>query len=142
MKRLRGIKQEILDKSNHQCQACGTELNNSDAYINHIQPLSQGGQTEMQNLQVLCASCHRKIDKALNNKKWDYRTVKGIAKEVNMNEEFVRSILTNPKSNVRESFATSRKGEKLYTLKSRKSFFSDIWTSVQKLSNDKFGATE
>jgi len=55
---------KILIKENTMCNFCFTVDNLT---IDHIIPISKGGENEMENLQVLCKKCNRaKSDKVLN----------------------------------------------------------------------------
>ncbi len=49
------LRQQILEKDNYTCQHCGTKDNLT---IDHKQPILHGGETEIDNLQVLCQSCN------------------------------------------------------------------------------------
>ena len=49
-------RERILEKYNHQCVHCGSEEN---LEIDHIIPVSKGGEGSDENLQVLCRSCNR-----------------------------------------------------------------------------------
>jgi hypothetical protein len=45
------------------CKVCGSDV---DLTIDHIMPVSRGGRTSLENLQVLCRACNsRKRDKVL-----------------------------------------------------------------------------
>lgn len=48
---------EVLERDKWKCQKCGAREN---IEMDHIQPLSRGGQNLKANLRVLCKSCNRK----------------------------------------------------------------------------------
>ena len=50
-------RKELMEKAGHKCPQCGATDN---LEIDHIVPISRGGDGRMENLQVLCRSCNRK----------------------------------------------------------------------------------
>lgn len=63
---------ELLNRDNWVCQCCGVKVHDNKestptkAEIDHIIPISKGGTSEPDNLQVLCRTCNRsKADKIL-----------------------------------------------------------------------------
>lgn len=51
------------------CRGCGTAGTDFD----HIVPVSMGGQTVMENLQLLCRSCHREKSRQDVRRFWDHK---------------------------------------------------------------------
>lgn len=51
------LRKRIYDRDGNRCLNCGSTENLS---IDHIIPLSKGGQTIIQNLQTLCLTCNLK----------------------------------------------------------------------------------
>ena len=51
------LREEIYIRDGRKCKWCGSTLHRE---IDHIIPVSQGGASEPDNLQVLCRSCNRK----------------------------------------------------------------------------------
>src|SRR6266567_3313875 len=49
------LRQQILERDNYTCQHCSAKDNLT---IDHIIPVLHGGETETDNLQVLCQSCN------------------------------------------------------------------------------------
>jgi hypothetical protein len=49
---------EVLQLCNGKCKSCNTILNKS-YHIDHIRPISNGGNNSVENLQSLCGTCHR-----------------------------------------------------------------------------------
>ena len=49
-------KTEVLIRDNHKCQSCGSD---KKLEFDHIVPVSKGGSSEANNLQLLCRSCNR-----------------------------------------------------------------------------------
>ena len=52
------IRRNALVRSGNRCEACHSEKNLS---VHHIVPLSEGGDSTLHNLQVLCQTCHARI---------------------------------------------------------------------------------
>lgn len=48
----------LLRRQEHRCAMCKNELNRFDREVDHIIPLSLHGSDDVENLQVLCGSCH------------------------------------------------------------------------------------
>ena len=54
------IRQRILVRDGAQCRKCGCGL---DLEIDHVIPLSRGGQEADANRQILCSKCHEEKTK-------------------------------------------------------------------------------
>ncbi len=55
------LRDYIKDRDNHTCKNCGNSTRNEPNLlleIDHIQPISKGGRTEVENLQTLCWKCY------------------------------------------------------------------------------------
>lgn len=55
------IRYEVLKRDDYTCRACGRSPaihKGLDLQIDHIKPVSEGGATEMYNLQTLCRECN------------------------------------------------------------------------------------
>jgi len=54
-----GLRWNVYERDNFKCCACGHGREEGvKLHVDHIIPVSQGGLTEMGNLQVLCATCN------------------------------------------------------------------------------------
>ena len=51
------LRYQVLERDAYRCQHCGDW---HSLQIDHIYPASKGGKTELDNLQVLCATCNAK----------------------------------------------------------------------------------
>lgn len=60
-------RKHILDRDNWSCQCCGIEVHDESigkwntpnkCHIDHIVPISKGGNSESRNLRVLCRTCN------------------------------------------------------------------------------------
>ena len=90
------IKESLLRESNYQCLICGSE---NFLEIHHIIQLSLGGDNSLQNLIVLCPTCHVAIDRAnispeflLKIKhRWVEKHIKGREEILRLSEEIGKS---------------------------------------------------
>ncbi len=71
-----------------------------------------------------------KIKKALSDKRWDYRTVEGLAKELGISADEVKSFLESRRDIVWKSNIPDRNGRDLYTLNERKPESKDFWRNI------------
>lgn len=51
------VREQVLAKASNKCRQCPAKTN---LEIDHVQPISKGGTSDIENLQVLCRSCNRK----------------------------------------------------------------------------------
>ena len=71
-------RKRLLDRDNWSCQSCGCKVHDRNtgdwntpdkAHINHIVPISKGGNSKPENLRILCRSCNlskrNNVDKQL-----------------------------------------------------------------------------
>ena len=49
------LKVQVLMRDGNKCRLCGTTITGADIHFDHILPWSKGGETTLENLQVLCA---------------------------------------------------------------------------------------
>lgn len=55
------LRKYIKERDNYTCQCCGRHMpDGCGLHIDHIVPISKGGKTEPDNLQVLCSICNLK----------------------------------------------------------------------------------
>jgi len=66
---------KIKDSSELRCYYCGKSLTKKECTIDHLTPLSRGGETIPRNLRVCCLDCNR--EKASLTEE-EYRHVKGL----------------------------------------------------------------
>lgn len=60
----RTVMLRVVRRDNNQCQICGKVLRDTEIEFDHIIPLSKGGSSEENNIQVTCFECNRdKLDK-------------------------------------------------------------------------------
>lgn len=48
----------ILDRDNHRCVRCHEFRDESMLHVHHKTPISEGGGHDLDNLELLCATCH------------------------------------------------------------------------------------
>jgi 5-methylcytosine-specific restriction endonuclease McrA len=46
------------DDQNNECAYCGTDLDTAKVHLDHMTPLSRGGEHVLNNLQYTCKSCN------------------------------------------------------------------------------------
>ena len=71
-----------------------------------------------------------KIIEALRDERWDYRTAEGIAEQIGIKIDFVKSFLDSNKDIVWKSTIPDRLGRDLYTLVERKPQKKDLWRNI------------
>ena len=49
------LKVQVLIRDGNKCKLCGVTITGKDIHFDHIKPWSKGGETVLENLQVLCA---------------------------------------------------------------------------------------
>jgi len=49
------LKVQVLMRDGNKCKLCGLTLTAENIHFDHIKPWSKGGETVLENLQVLCA---------------------------------------------------------------------------------------
>jgi hypothetical protein len=60
----RAVMLRVARRDNNQCQICGKVLRDTEIEFDHIIPISKGGSSEENNIQVTCFDCNRdKSDK-------------------------------------------------------------------------------
>lgn len=74
------MRAEVMQRDGYCCQECGSE---DYLQIDHIHPVSKGGPTTLENLQVLCRVCNaRKRDRIRKNSKEFPRNEREVSKEI------------------------------------------------------------
>ncbi|HEX6465022.1 MAG TPA: HNH endonuclease signature motif containing protein [Vicinamibacterales bacterium] len=56
----RQLRRAILERDGYRCQICGVPVVEDDVEIDHVVPLSRGGDSSPANLQAACARCNRR----------------------------------------------------------------------------------
>lgn len=59
------IKKQLKEQSGNKCNMCGSHFSSEILEIAHIVPLSKGGESNLENLVVLCPICHKQLDSQL-----------------------------------------------------------------------------
>jgi len=82
------------------------------------------------------AGAWQRINKALADPRWDFRTIPGLAKAANLSEQEVQALLEAHSDQVRQSAVPDRHGRALYTLRSRpkkvREFLAEVRAYVAK----------
>ena len=61
----RAVMLKVVRRDNHICQTCCQHVRDDEIEFDHIIPVSKGGPTTVENLQLLCRSCNRKKSNSL-----------------------------------------------------------------------------
>ena len=61
-------KEEILETFNNRCEVCSFNFKEV-LVVHHILPISDGGTNKLENLSVLCPTCHAIVHKLMSNNK-------------------------------------------------------------------------
>jgi 5-methylcytosine-specific restriction endonuclease McrA len=54
------VRKYVFQRDKYQCQSCGMREEETNLTIDHIIPLSRGGQNDISNLQTLCLKCNQR----------------------------------------------------------------------------------
>lgn len=54
----RSVRQRVLDRDGLVCGLCGGDVDAGDVHIDHVVPVSRGGQAILANLQVTHSTCN------------------------------------------------------------------------------------
>jgi hypothetical protein len=73
------LKAQVLERAGHKCECCGATEN---LEIDHIIPVSKGGKSVLENLQVLCRRCNRKKRQRSTSAEQLATQIPGIAAQV------------------------------------------------------------
>ena len=96
------LRQAVFERDNYTCQYCGRSYEEADLEIEHIIPISKGGNNDIRNLATACRACNR----AKGTKILSIGELKEIAEKVNSSLEFLISLAS-------EASDTQTRSEKL-----------------------------
>jgi predicted HNH restriction endonuclease len=72
-KKWKTFRRELIKKSGHKCMVCGVEKRGKMTrylQVHHVNPDAYGNETE-DDVVVLCASCHKDVERFLDRKEFD-----------------------------------------------------------------------
>ena len=52
------LRHEVFKRDNYRCLECGATNKEVRLHLDHIKPVSKGGDNDLSNLQTLCAECN------------------------------------------------------------------------------------
>lgn len=136
-------KTKVLIRDNHKCQSCDSTKN---LEFDHIIPVSKGGSSEADNLQLLCRSCNRSKRAKSHDEFTTYKTEKDCAlrsleTEIEEDKERNKYIYSNEFEKFWEAFPpTPRKSGKKYcfqvwTRKKLNDRLTDILNNLEYMKN-------
>ena len=82
------LRQAVFERDNYTCQYCGRSYDEADLEIEHIIPISKGGNNDIRNLATACGACNR----AKGTRILTIGELKEIAEKVNSSLEFLISL--------------------------------------------------
>lgn len=82
------IRQAVFERDNYICQYCGRCGEGVDLGIDHIIPLSRGGNNDIRNLITACKECNR----AKHNRLLNADELREIAEKINSSLEYLMSL--------------------------------------------------
>lgn len=97
-------RQYILGKSDCRCAHCGIGLNTKTMTVDHIVPISNGGDNEEYNLLALCEECNKAKSDLIYNPGEYYRFIK--PEYINAFNDYYKRLKSNVSSDylMKESF--------------------------------------
>lgn len=122
---------DLLIKFNNECNICKDRIIDNKFHIDHIEPLSAGGNNSDDNLQVLCIECHFEKTK-LEQEEHQYIKVSETSSSFNNQvSDIVNSELFKTFSFVEVSKSNIDKNKKLYKIDINKSRKNAIYFNKQ-----------
>jgi 5-methylcytosine-specific restriction endonuclease McrA len=53
------VRYDVFERDGHRCRSCGVRVGEGVVlHVDHIMPVSQGGLSNLENLQTLCSECN------------------------------------------------------------------------------------
>ena len=97
------LKQAVFKRDNYTCQYCGNV--GGDLEIEHIIPVSKGGNNDIRNLVTACRACNR----AKGHRMLTHQELQEIADKINSSLDYLLSIASEEPDTVN----SSKKSEKI-----------------------------
>lgn len=73
----------------------------------------------------------RKVFSALDNPRWDFRTIEALKREIGLPSSKIEKIIHKYKDLIRQSPVPDKKGRRLYTLTERGQRFGEIFNIIR-----------
>ena len=97
------LRQAVFERDNYTCQYCGRSYDEADLEIEHIIPISKGGNNDIRNIATACRACNR----AKGTRILTIGELKEIAEKVNSSLEFLISLASEaPETQTRSEKVT------------------------------------
>ena len=68
---------------------------------------------------------------ALDDSKWDYRTIGGLVKSTGLSQDYVSDVISKYPNLIRKSLVPDRRGRELYQLVERKKTQWEFWKTIK-----------
>jgi hypothetical protein len=78
-----------------------------------------------------CDADWQKVETALRDPEWDFRTIESMASDTGLSIEQVESALNRHATEVRKAFITDRQGRILYTLADKPVTMREFWANTR-----------
>jgi len=73
------IRVKVADALGSLCPYCGEKITHKNFSLDHILPLARGGESDLDNIEIICLTCNKQKDKMLKD---EFVKLKNLIKEL------------------------------------------------------------